>query len=143
MDATQIEAIKRTHALVAPVAAQAGATFYRHLFELVPSSRALFHGDEQAQAAKLMDMIASLVESLEQPKHFFAMCHELGQRHVGYGVEEDHYDAVGVALLRTLRECLGPAFDETAEEAWAALYGEVAEAMMARPGELLAVESAP
>ncbi len=138
---SQIELVRRTHAQVEAVAGQAGSAFYRHLFQLEPAARALFAATEADQGRKLMDMIASLVEALEAPARFYALCHDLGNRHACYGVAEAHYDAVGTALLRTLREQLGPGFAGPVEEAWAALYGEIAETMMAAPGLSLAGET--
>ena len=50
-------------------------------------------------------------------------------RHVAYGVQDKHYDDVGAALLWTLERVLGPAFTPEARDAWAALYGTVADVM--------------
>jgi hypothetical protein len=43
-------------------------------------------------------------------------------------------DAVGAALLGTLRHLLGPHFDEPTEAAWAGLFAGLAEAMVGRIG---------
>ena len=35
---------------------------------------------------------------------------DLGRRHAGYGVKDEHYDSVGAALLWTLERGLGKAW---------------------------------
>ena len=42
----------------------------------------------------------------------------LGQRHAGYGVQAHHYATVGDALLGTLAELFGPAFNDEVRQAW-------------------------
>ena len=53
----------------------------------------------------------------------------LGERHVGYGILEPHYDVVGKALLMTLEQGLGDAFTPEVKEAWTLVYGVVATTM--------------
>lgn len=53
----------------------------------------------------------------------------LGRRHVGYGVEERHYDLVGAALLWTLQEGLGDRYTAAVREAWTAAYSTLAAIM--------------
>jgi len=131
MDTEHIALVRRSHALFAPRADAVGADFYRHLFELDPQARALFTGDMQAQARKLMEMIGAVVSLLDQPERLMASCRALGARHAGYGVQESHYDDVGTALLKTLHAGLGDAYTEDVEDAWAMVYGEMAEHMIA------------
>ena len=47
---------------------------------------------------------------------------ELGRRHLNYGVQNEHYDTVGAALLWTLEQGLGDAFTGEVKEAWTAAY---------------------
>lgn len=104
--------------------------FYRRLFELDPALRTLFPDHLGAQADKLAAMLASIIAALDHPAGLPAMFADLGRRHVGYGVREAHYDAVGAALLRGLHDALGNAWSPAVEDAWAQLYGEMAEAML-------------
>jgi hypothetical protein len=50
MTPAQIDDVKRSFALVAPIADQAGMLFYTHLFEIDPTLRALFKGDIETQS---------------------------------------------------------------------------------------------
>ena len=50
----------------------------------------------------------------------------LGTRHVTYGVEPEHYEWVGAALIDTLATALGDAFDADTKAAYLCVYGESA-----------------
>ena len=50
----------------------------------------------------------------------------LGTRHVTYGVEPEHYEWVGAALIETLATALGDAFDADTKAAYLCVYGESA-----------------
>ena len=77
-----------------------------------------------------MDTLALAISgSLRDLPSLVAMLEALALRHVGYGVQDKHYDDVGAALLWTLERMLGPAFTPAARDAWTALYGTVAQVM--------------
>lgn len=129
MTPQQIERIRQSFALVAPIADIAATLFYRRLFELDPSLRPMFPPSLDEQGRKLMQMIGAAVGQLDRPKVLVPVLENLGRRHVGYGVEDRHYDTVGAALLWTLEQGLGPAFTEEVRAAWVALYTLVATTM--------------
>lgn len=131
MDNEQIHLVRDSYARFAPRAREVGAEFYRSLFALNPEARALFTGDMDMQAQKLMDMIGAVVAALDQPEYLLDSCRALGARHASYGVVEEHYDDVGTALLKTLQAGLGEHYTEEVEAAWASVYGEMAETMIA------------
>ncbi len=110
MQAHQVRLVRDSFALVQPIAPQAAALFYNHLFEADPSLRALFRGDMAQQGARLMTMIGSAVGLLEKPEVLMPVLCNLGARHVNYGVQDAHYATVGGALLLTLEQGLGAAF---------------------------------
>jgi hemoglobin-like flavoprotein len=56
---------------------------------------------------------------------------QLGVRHIAYGVKDEHYDTVGAALLWTLDAGLGDAFTDDVKDAWATVYGLLADTMKA------------
>lgn len=130
--ARQIELVQSSFRLVAPIAVQAAALFYGRLFEIDPSTRALFRTtDLEEQGRKLMAAIGMVAASLRSMERIMPTLATLGAKHAGYGVTPAHYDTVGAALLWTLRQGLGEAFTPEVEEAWAAAYGAVAQAMQA------------
>lgn len=96
--------------------------FYARLFEIAPEFRRLFPDDLSAQARKLMEMLAAMVEKLDRPRELAELLGSLGERHRGYGVVAHHFGPVGRALFDTLSSELGPSFDEPTCRAWIALY---------------------
>ena len=131
MNRTQIDIVRHSFAQLQPVATQAAALFYDKLFERDPTVSPLFKGDMSAQGAKLMTMIGAAVALLERPAQLNAALAELGARHAGYGVRDEHYASVGGALLDTLAAALGDAFTPEVRAAWAAMYAHVAQTMKA------------
>lgn len=117
MTPEQVKLVKDSWAQVLPISEQAADLFYGRLFELNPAYRELFKGDMQSQGRMLMAMLNTAVNSLERLDDIVPAVQALGQRHVGYGVQEQDYDTVGAALLWTLGQGLGAAFTEELEQA--------------------------
>lgn len=127
----QIELIKETWSKVVPIADTAATLFYQRLFETSPHLAPLFDGvDLPEQRNKLVKAINMVVMSLERIDTLVPTIRELGQRHVGYGVEEAHYADVGAALLWTLATGLGDAWSEDAASAWTNAYRLLADTMI-------------
>lgn len=131
MTPEQVALIRASFARLAPRAGAVGQAFYVHLFRGHPELRTLFPQEVAAQARKLTAMLGMIVAALDQPQRLQAMLCALGERHAGYGAGTAHYDAVGTALLQTLREELGADFDAELEAAWSAAYGFMAARMIA------------
>jgi hemoglobin-like flavoprotein len=129
MTPDQVRLIKLTFAQVVTIKDQAGRMFYDRLFAIAPEVRSMFTGDIDAQARKLMDTLALAVGMLRDMPTLVATLEGLAQRHVAYGVKDEHYDKVGEALIWTLERGLGPAFTDEARDAWTALYVTVAQVM--------------
>lgn len=129
MNDHQIQLVRHSFALVAPIADQAAALFYDKLFERDPSISKMFRGDMGQQGARLMQMIEAAVQMLDRPAMLRHALLRLGERHAGYGVVDAHYPLVGAALLDTLAVGLGDAFTAETREAWAAMYAMVVDAM--------------
>jgi hemoglobin-like flavoprotein len=103
--------------------------FYDRLFAIAPDTRALFKSDIEEQSRKLMDKLALAIGSLRDTPALVGILQALSQRHVRYGVRDEHYDKVGEALLWTLEKAFGAAFTPDVRNAWATLYGVVATTM--------------
>ena len=130
MTPQEIELVQKSFAKVAPVAEQAAEMFYARLFELDPSVKQLFTGDMKEQEKRLMAMISVAVKGLDHIEDLVPAVQELGRRHVDYGVHQDHYATVGVALLGTLEKMLGDDFPSEVKEAWSSVYKLLATTMM-------------
>jgi len=129
MNQKQIELVQSSFAEVVPIAETAAGLFYDRLFELDPSLRGLFRGDLKEQGKKLMDMIAVVVVNLRYIDRIVPGVRALGKRHAGYGVQDEHYETVGAALLWTLEQGLGELFKDDVREAWATAYTLLATTM--------------
>lgn len=126
---TQKTLVQETFAMIAPIADDAAALFYRRLFEIDPSLRQMFRGDMAEQRKKLMQMLTAAVKGLDRLDQLVPVVQELGRRHAAYGVNDAHYDTVATALLWTLQKGLGPLFTPEAREAWVTVYGVLATTM--------------
>src|SRR4029434_813671 len=115
---TQIELVQSTFAIIAPIADDAAALFYRRLFEIDPSLQQMFRGDMTAQRQKLMQMLTAAVKGLPRLDRLVPVVEDLGRRHAGYGVIDEHYDTVGAALLWAPGQRVGPGVTPESEESW-------------------------
>jgi nitric oxide dioxygenase len=129
MTPEQVQIVKLTFSQAVTDRDVVGRLFYDRLFAIAPEVKPLFKGDMEAQGRKLMDTLALTVGMIRDMPALMSTLEALAQRHVGYGVRDEHYDKVGDALLWTLQHALGPAFTPHAREAWRALYGAIAEIM--------------
>ena len=135
---TQIELVQKTFAVVAPIADDAAALFYRRLFEIDHRLEPMFKGNMAEQRRKLMVMLSAAVKGLPRLDRLVPVLEDLGRRHAHYGVEDRHYETVGEALLWTLEKGLGPEFTPEVREAWTSVYGIVASTMKAGAAQQLA-----
>ena len=129
MTSRQIALVRSSWQLVLPIKRQAAALFYQRLFDLDSGLAPLFRGNITEQGDKLMAMLGMVVSRLDRLAELRPAVEQLGRRHAEYGVEVQHYDTVGTALLGTLRAGLGDALSPDAEEAWAAAYTALADVM--------------
>ena len=129
MTRKQVRQVQRSFEVIRPIADLAAGVFYSRLFEIDPSLRGLFHADLREQGKKLVQALTVAVRGLERWEQVAPAVEDLGARHVGYGVRDEHYDTVGAALLWTLERALGDGFSSEVREAWAAAYSAVADTM--------------
>lgn len=133
LDSEEIAIVQSDWEKVVPIANQAATLFYDRLFTLDPSLRTLFVSDLEEQKTKLVKMLTLVVRGLDKLGDLVPAVQSLGRRHVGYGVQAQHYDTVGAALLWTLKQGLGDGFDAQHEAIWAKTYGVLAKAMIEAP----------
>lgn len=129
MKTEKIALVRSSWQQVLPIKDTAAQLFYGRLFELDPSLRGMFRGDMVEQGRKLMAMINTVVNSLDNLGPILERIEDLGRGHVAYGVTEAHYDTVGSALIWTLGKGLGEQFTPAVKEAWVEAYGTLSSAM--------------
>ena len=125
-----VAAIRSTFAIVAEAGDAVPGYFYGQLFARQPRLRTLFPPAMNAQRDRLVRALVQIVESLSTPEEMATYLAQLGRDHRKYGVDPAMYEAVGAALLATLRRFAGPAFTAAAEQAWTDAYAAVSALMI-------------
>jgi NAD(P)H-flavin reductase/hemoglobin-like flavoprotein len=123
--------IEETFAIVSRAGEKAVAYFYGRLFAENPRLRVMFPAAMDYQRDRLFQALTRIVYTLGRPEEMESFVCQLGQDHRKYGVQAEHYPAVGRALLTTLRKFAGDAWTESAESAWTDAYQRAAELMTA------------
>ncbi|MEM8837651.1 MAG: globin family protein [Pseudomonadota bacterium] len=129
MTPEKVKLVQDSFKKVAPIADAASDIFYNRLFEIAPDVRSMFPADMTEQRGKLMQTLAVAVNNLHQVETIVPVVQELGKKHVGYGVKDEHYDTVGSALLYTLEKGLGDDFTAEVKDAWTETFMLVAGVM--------------
>jgi hemoglobin-like flavoprotein len=135
MTKEQISFVKKTWSIfreIDPVLV--GDVFYSKLFFDMPHLQNLFHSSKEAQAKKLIEMLSVIVGRLDCLEELTEEIKQLAIRHVQYGVKEQHYKAVGTALLWTLQQGLGRDWNEEVKEAWASCFHTLSTVMINASG---------
>ncbi|HAV64020.1 MAG TPA: hemin receptor [Verrucomicrobiales bacterium] len=135
MTPEQVTLVQNSWEKVVPISETAAALFYGRLFETDPSLRPMFRGDMAEQGRKLMIMITTVVRGLHNLGALVPAVQELGRRHGGYGVKDEHYATVGGSLIWTLEQGLGPEFTPETKAAWIQAYTILADTMKAAAKE--------
>ena len=113
--------------------------FYGKLFDLDPSLKPLFKtNDMRAQGQKLMTTLNTVVIALDKLDAIIPAIKKMGERHVDYGVKDEHYDTVGEALVWALDASIKDDFTEATKAAWIDAYTLVADTMKAAAAEIAA-----
>jgi hemoglobin-like flavoprotein len=104
--------------------------FYDILFQKYPQVRPLFsRNTRDKQEQMLRDALVAVIEHLEDAPWLAQTLRALGSKHVTYGVTPEMYAWVGGALLATLAEAAGDAWNAELESAWTEAYGAIAGLM--------------
>lgn len=130
MDARTIELLAMSFARISANKNDAATIFYARLFTTAPHLRSMFRPDLEEQKHKLMLSLAQIVDFHRvgcDPERFLT---RLGQGHRAYGVQKQHFAAVGDALIFTLAQILGDDFTPELRTAWLVAFDEVSSSML-------------
>lgn len=130
MTPDQIQLVQASFQKVVPISDKAVELFYGRLFEIAPGIQPLFKSDIEEQGRKLMTTLGVVVNGLSDFDAVLPAAKTLAVRHVEYGVEPSHYPPVGAALIWTLEQGLGDAFDDATRTAWSAAYAVLSNVMI-------------
>lgn len=81
------------------------------------------------QSIKLGCMLSYVISKYESLEDVLLEVKALGERHKKYGVKDEHYEAVGEALLWTLKQGLGEYWSLELANAWKEFYETLAAKM--------------
>lgn len=104
--------------------------FYGRLFEIAPGVQPLFPEDMRGQRRKLADTLDAVVSKLDDLNTVIVELTRLGERHVDYGAQPEHYPVVGDALLWALQDQLGDDFTPECLAAWTEVLGVASSVMI-------------
>ncbi|MBM4158787.1 MAG: hypothetical protein FJ216_08425 [Ignavibacteria bacterium] len=105
------------------------STLYKRLFEINPETVKLFKGDIKEQERRIMNMMNTVIEGLNNVQIIFPALQELGKRHFEYGVKKEYYVFLGEALFYTIEKESGKDFTKEVRNAWEKLYEIMSEVM--------------
>ncbi len=126
--------VRRSFSRVACCHPQIAQCFFDRLFALDPEIERLFPADLSAHRRKLMQMLALLVSALDEPDRFADLTRKLIERHLGYGVQLQHFRLAREALLWALEQNLGSQFTPPVRAAWTAFYEAILDGALSVEG---------
>lgn len=135
MTQKQIKLVEDSWDFIITNTEEAGAIFYKRLFEQSPHLRSLFKDNTREQERKLISLITFAVSKLNNLDEIMNDVKALGTRHKGYGVKDEHYNDVATALLWTIQTALGNRWNDEVKEAWTTLYVTLAGIMSKAPAK--------
>ncbi len=124
-----VSRLKRSWSLVAAHGDQVPLYFYSTLFLAYPETRQMFPTNMAGQRDRLVTALGHIVSQVDQVDQLAGYLQGLGADHRKFGVQAEHYPAVGEALVATLRHFLGDQWTEELAQDWTAAYGLVSKVM--------------
>lgn len=136
-DALDIDLLETSFAMLAPHGEKLVERFYEKLFSSYPTLKPMFEGTtDRAQQKKLLGALVLVVNNLRKPEVLQKALQDLGRRHQGYGVNEEHYGMVAETLIDAMQEMAGDAWTDEIEDAWRSALTVVGEIMLSAYGTL-------
>ena len=118
--------IKDSFTKFGPNAELAAQVFYDYLFKLAPDARDLFPEDMVPQYHKFTAMFSVIGGTIDRFDELESQIRKLGARHASYRVRDEHFGAIGEALLMMLQKRFGKSFTPELKYAWTAAYWRIA-----------------
>ncbi len=104
---------------------------YDLFFDRAPDAKVLFERTNWEQQQKmLVGALMLMVKNLHNPSLFRITMHNLAERHVRYGVKAQHFPPFSQAVLQSIRNQIGSAWNEEIEDAWNFGFGQIEQLMI-------------
>ena len=128
MNADQLHLVKKSWLVFRRIDPQLiGSVFYEKLFTDHPALKKMFSTSMEEQSRKFVAMLETMIlHSCDDVKIADDLA-ALALKHAAYHIKQEHYDAVGVALIWTLKQGLGRDWNAETEQAWIACYDMLRE----------------
>lgn len=127
---TMVRLVRESFAVVEPRAEEVAQFFYGMLFSIEPSAREMFPANMQVQRSRLLRALVHVVQMVDRPDDLVPFLQQLGRDHRKFGVVSTHYEAVGMALISSVKKFAGDAWTDEVERAWAEAYTIMARSML-------------
>src|SRR5436305_9964876 len=108
--AITVRLIRESYAQVQPRAPEVMQLFYAMLFAIAPTTRELFAANMEVQRSRFWRGLMHIVQHFDRPDELVPFLHQLGRDHRKFGVLDAHYDAMGTALVTSLKQYAGAAW---------------------------------
>ena len=127
MTTKQIALVTKSWSIISKIDMESvGSLFYNRLFEIAPDVKPMFSRTTlPEQSKKLLTMLSYIISKLNRLEDLLEEVAKLSRRHTQYGVKDEHYTAVGEALLWTLQKGMGEYWNDDLIAAWAAVLHEI------------------
>ncbi|MGA3526959.1 globin domain-containing protein [Melissospora conviva] len=109
--------------------------FYSRLFLDQPGLRNLFPAQMAPQHDRLLEALVTTIQIVGDPERFDTTLRALGRDHRRFHLRDEHFDAVGEALLDALASVAGKHWNDEYQQAWAGVYAAIADRMRAGAAE--------
>jgi hemoglobin-like flavoprotein len=125
-----IKLIQETFELVKPHAEEFASRFYANLFQDYPDAQELFRNSKMdKQKRLLLASLVQVVDNLENPEFLAEYLGKMGERHLAYGTADEHFEWVGLSLLKTFKDIVGKDWTHEFNHQWALAFDVVAALM--------------
>jgi hemoglobin-like flavoprotein len=125
-----IKLIQETFELVKPRAEEFADRFYANLFNDYPAAQALFDQTKMDKQKRLLvAALVQVVHNLENPEFLGEYLGKMGERHHSYGTVEEHFEWIGLTLLKTLKDMFGSDWTREINHQWALAFDVIAALM--------------
>lgn len=100
--------------------------------DLNPDSEDLLHNMRFIRhSLYMMEMLDSALNLVGPDIELLTeILHDLGSKHVRYGVQPEMFPVMGECLIESLKDSLGEKFDDRTREAWEILYQGLSQEMI-------------
>ncbi|MGQ0717592.1 MAG: globin domain-containing protein [Pseudonocardiales bacterium] len=133
--ATMVRLIRESYEVIQPRSDEVVRFFYATLFAIAPATRELFAANMEVQHGRLLKALTFVVQKVDQPDDLLPFLRQLGRDHRKFGVQTQHYELMGTALVTALKQYAGPAWTPQVEKAWIDAYHLIAKTMLEAAAE--------